>query len=356
MHSEIVEFKVMGKDVELVWNEEKGHYNYDTTVTFEEDGSHVISLYAKDVAGNEASLSNTRFVIVDTTAPGLEVVSAPAVVSNDTTTVNLVAHLTDNFDEISYYVDGSEVFAQDQTGYGMVAFDKEVTTEVSVEPGNNVFELKIVDIAGNTTIKEVEVFRESVSRVSGSDRYDTSVEVSQKGWDSAETVVLARGDDYADALAGVPLAHKLNAPILINRKQKIYDATLDELKRLGATNVILLGGESAISKAVETQLEEDFEVKRISGENRFDTAAKIASKVSPEGTAEVVVVNGMNFPDALSVASHAAQEGLPILLTEAKKLSKETEKALEDLNAYKTVVIGGTTVVSQVVELESTRA
>ena len=89
--------------------------------------------------------------------------------------------------------------------------------------------------------------------------------------------------------------------------KKVYDSTLNELKRLGAKNVVLLGGESAISKAVETQLGEDFEVERIAGENRFDTAAKIASKVSPEGTAEVVVVNGMNFPDALSVASHAAQ-------------------------------------------------
>ncbi|MBO1911998.1 Ig-like domain-containing protein, partial [Microvirga sp. 3-52] len=106
-NSKVVEFKVNGQDVELVWNKEKGNYSYDTTVTFDEDGSHIISLYAKDVAGNEASLSNSRFVIIDTTAPGLEA-DAPAVVNSDTTKVNLVAHLTDNFDEISYYVDGSE--------------------------------------------------------------------------------------------------------------------------------------------------------------------------------------------------------------------------------------------------------
>ncbi|MBO1912482.1 cell wall-binding repeat-containing protein, partial [Microvirga sp. 3-52] len=158
-----------------------------------------------------------------------------------------------------------------------VAFDKEVTTEVSVEPGKNVFELKVIDIAGNTTIKEVEVYRESVSRVSGSDRFDTSVEVSKKGWESAETVVLARGDDYADALAGVPYAHKLNAPILLTGSKKVYDSTLDELKRLGTKKVVLLGGESAISKAVETQLAADFEVERVAGKNRFDTAAKIAT-------------------------------------------------------------------------------
>src|SRR5699024_688979 len=47
-----------------------------------------------------------------------------------------------------------------------------------------------------------------VKRLDGELRYDTAIDVSQEGWDSADTVILARGDEFADALAGVPLAYK----------------------------------------------------------------------------------------------------------------------------------------------------
>ena len=69
-------------------------------------------------------------------------------------------------------------------------------------------EVEFVDRYGNKTTQEAEgqlfISKDRIKRISGDDRYLTSVEVSQKGWNSADTVVLARGDDYADALAGVP--------------------------------------------------------------------------------------------------------------------------------------------------------
>lgn len=54
----------------------------------------------------------------------------------------------------------------------------------------------------------------------------------------------------------------------------------------------------------------------------------------------------MDFPDALSVASHGATNGLPILLTQATKLPKATEDKIDELNAAKSIVVGGKTVVS----------
>ena len=357
--SEIVEFKVMGEDVELVWNEEKGNYNYDTTVTFEEDGSHVIALYAKDVAGNEVLLSNSRFVIVDTTAPGLEV-DVPSNVGYETTSVSLVAQLSDNFDELRYLVDGSEEYYNEMSGYDMVEISEEVTTELSLQPGNNIFKLEVIDVAGNTTTKEVSVYRaeaDKVARISGDDRYTTALEISQDGWDSADTVILARGDNYADALAGVPLAHKLDAPILLTPSNKLLDDVVKEIKRLDAKQVIILGGANAVSNTVFTALEnEKVSVSRASGDTRFETAAQIAALVSPDGAEEVVVVNGLDFPDALSVATHAAKQGLPILLTETNKLPQETANAIEALGATKSVVVGGTTVVTDKVAKQLPKA
>ncbi len=353
--SEIVEFKVLGEDVELVWNEAKGNYNFNTTVTFEKDGNHVITYYAKDVAGNEASLANSRYIIMDTKAPGLEV-NVPSEVSNETTSVDLVATITDNFDEIRYMIDGSEEYYHEMTKEDLVAFSKEVTTELALEPGNNVFNLEVTDIAGNVTKKEVSINRaeaDKVSRISGDDRYTTAIEISKDGWKSADTVILARGDSYADALAGVPLAHKLDAPILLTPTNKLLDEVVQEIKRLGTKQVIILGGESAVSKTVVSALKkEKVEVSRTSGDTRFETAARIASLVSPDGSDEVVVVNGMDFPDALSVATHAAKKGLPILLTESNKLPKETSDAIKALKASKSIVVGGKVVVTDKVVKE----
>ena len=53
----------------------------------------------------------------------------------------------------------------------------------------------------------------------------------------------------------------------------------------------------------------------------------------------------MDFPDALSVAAHAAKTGMPILLTESDKLPTKTAEALESLGVTETIVVGGKTVV-----------
>eukprot|EP00130_Batrachochytrium_dendrobatidis_P008490 XP_006683365.1 hypothetical protein BATDEDRAFT_93128 [Batrachochytrium dendrobatidis JAM81] len=190
--------------------------------------------------------------------------------------------------------------------------------------------------------------KELVTRIAGYSRYDTAIEVSRDGWNSADTVILTRGDNFADALAGVPLASKLDAPVLLTHSNKLYAPTLREIKRLRASNVIILGGEVAIKKAVVTELEkEGINVRRISGHSRTDTAALIASEVSPKGSEKIVIANGYDFPDALSIASYAANEGIPILLTESKKLPAGTKASINKLKAKETIVVGGPLAVNE---------
>ncbi|MGM0837611.1 MAG: cell wall-binding repeat-containing protein [Bacillota bacterium] len=350
-HTEIKEFSVNGQQTELVWDAEKSVYTFETTVTFE-DGANPIEVVAVDEAGNEHSLTNSRTIFVDTTAPELSA-DVPSRVNGTTETVELSALLSDNAEELRFYVNGSEVFYNEMPGYAMVPFSTEVTTELTLKPGENVFELELVDLAGNTTTKEVTVYRAAsdVYRLKGeTNRYDTSVAISQAGFDSSDVVVLARGDNFADALAGVPLAAMHDAPILLSRTNKLDDVTKDEIARLGATKVYILGGEAAIGSEVVDQIEamnSEIEVERLSGKTRFDTAAVIAHEVAPEGSDTVVVVNGMNFPDALSVASYAGTNGLPILLAKQDELPTATSKAIKDLEASNTLVIGGNAAVSE---------
>ena len=190
-----------------------------------------------------------------------------------------------------------------------------------------------------------------VNRLSGANRYETAVAISSDNFEKADTVILTNAQNYADGIAGVPLASKLNAPILLTAADKLNDKTLEEIKRLGAKNVIILGGESAVSADVAKALEdENYVVERLEGKSRFSTAAAIAQKVN-ENPTDIFFVYGMGFADTLSVSSVAALKNAPIVyLTTDGELNADTAAYLAQLkekgcvkNAY---VIGGTSVIS----------
>lgn len=189
---------------------------------------------------------------------------------------------------------------------------------------------------------------ETLERIAGSNRWATAVEISQEGWTSAVTVVLANGRNYPDALAGVSLAYGQNAPILLTEADSLVAATKAEITRLGAGKVIILGGTGVISAAVEDAIKEmGLTVERIKGADRFETAANIAMQVAPAGVDTVVLASGRGYADALAAASYAAVKGYPILLTEKNSLPAATAKAIEDLGATNVIVVGGTGVIAE---------
>ncbi|WP_010676931.1 cell wall-binding repeat-containing protein [Bacillus timonensis] len=355
--SAISKFTVQGKDVALEKVSE-GEYSFTTTITLP-DGANEIAVVAKDSNGNETNLSNSRMIFVDTSAPVIDV-DVPVFVDHNVKSVDLTATLKDNAEELRYFVNENEEFYQELPGYDMKPFSKVVTTKVALKPGNNVFELKLVDLAGNTTEKTVEVYRNEsesrVDRLSGTTRYSTSVEISKAGWEKSETVVLARGDNFADAITGAPLAKKFDAPLLLTKPTAVSSDVMAEIERLGAKTVYVLGGEAAISSDVVKQLEnKGIKVNRVSGKNRYETSVAVAHLVAPNGANEAVVANGQNFPDALAVSAYAANNGIPVLLTGNKELHDATAKALDKLGVTKTVVVGGKAVVSNDVLVELPR-
>lgn len=187
----------------------------------------------------------------------------------------------------------------------------------------------------------------SVERLAGPNRFETAVAISQAGWQSSDTVVLARADDYADALAGVSLAYKEDAPILLTSTRYLHAAAKAEIERLQAGKVIVLGGSAAISGDVVNELKAmGCTVQRISGANRFETAAAIANFIAPRGAEEAVLAYGLNFPDALSVASYAAVKGMPILLTDKNQVPQGTMQAISNLGINHLIVVGGTSAIA----------
>ncbi|MGM7703016.1 cell wall-binding repeat-containing protein [Pseudalkalibacillus sp. Hm43] len=184
-----------------------------------------------------------------------------------------------------------------------------------------------------------------MDRISGENRYETAVEISQNGWpDGSNTVVLARGYEFPDAIAGAPLAYQEDAPILLTDNDYLTQVTKDEIERLEANRVILLGGEAALSSRIESELNSmGLETKRISGKNRYETSVEIARELGSSDTA--VVAYGGNYPDALSAAPYAARQGFPILLTRTNEIPSAVNQFKDRFN--KSYILGGHGVISE---------
>ena len=197
-----------------------------------------------------------------------------------------------------------------------------------------------------------------VLRAAGDDRVGTSVALAQRAFpDGADTVVLARSDSFADALAAAPLAATLGGPVLLTPATGIRSDVAAVLRSLGADAAVLIGGTGALSAGVASDLRNAgiTDVRRIAGGNRFDTARQIALEVG--GTAAYVVEGvssaaGRGWPDAVAVSGLAALERRPILLTTSGALPAETRDALQALGATDVTIVGGTSAVSDAVRGE----
>lgn len=182
----------------------------------------------------------------------------------------------------------------------------------------------------------------SGERIAGVDRYKTSIEISKFGWQgTSDTVIIATGEDFPDALSAAPLASKYKAPILLTYGNTLKPEFLTELSRLKVTNVFIIGGTGVVPKSIEDQLTlKGIKCTRLSGNDRYETSAAVAKMLDPTGKA--AITTGLNFPDALSIAPWAASNGVPILLTEPDELPKFISDYLKEKGISSTYVIGGT--------------
>jgi putative cell wall-binding protein len=182
----------------------------------------------------------------------------------------------------------------------------------------------------------------SKNRLYGSDRIETSIKISQDGWQNgSDTVVIAQGYGYADALCAAPLAKKYNAPIILSGQAGLSENTIDELKRLKSTRAFVIGGTASLSDNVISQLKSIGidTVDRLGGLNRYETSVKIADNLDSSGSA--VVASGAGYADSLSIAPIAASKGMPILLSEKDFLPDAVNTYIKNNSIEKTYVIGG---------------
>lgn len=181
-------------------------------------------------------------------------------------------------------------------------------------------------------------------RLWGPDRIETAVEVSRASFGDGEagTVVLARADDYADVLAGTPVAAGADAPLLITPSDDLAGVVADELRRVlpaGAT-VHLLGGEVALDASVAQQvIDLGYEVVRLAGPTRVETAIAIAGFLGDPD--ELLITTGFDYPDALAAGTAASQAGGAVLLTTSEAAHPAVDAYLAGRDGARVHAVGG---------------
>ncbi len=192
-------------------------------------------------------------------------------------------------------------------------------------------------------------------RISGSDRIKTAVELSKKNFSSAKTVIIVNKDTYPDALTATVLAKLLNAPILLTDNNNLSATVKDEIKRLGASEVVVVGGVTSVSSGVEKQLSVfDSSVERIGGEDRYKTSALVAKRINglTNINNKAVIASGEVFADALTVSPMASRDNMPILLVKKNDVTTQTVNILDELKVSKVYIVGGYSTVSKSVEIQ----
>ncbi|CAN5250207.1 hypothetical protein BH23ACT9_BH23ACT9_38020 [soil metagenome] len=185
---------------------------------------------------------------------------------------------------------------------------------------------------------------------------DMAVSWSQASFadDSAPTVIIARDDDFADALASGAIQGALEAPLLLTDSTILSPATAVEIARLGSSEAIVLGGSDAVGPTVIAAIEAlGLDTEVVAGPTRIETAVAVVNRFFPNAV-EVVLARAFGtdsdptqaFADSLTAAPYSAAANTPVLLTDSDVLSTSTADALGSLNVQRVLVVGGTAAVA----------
>jgi cell wall-associated protease len=211
--------------------------------------------------------------------------------------------------------------------------------------------MKIADASGGTAKSKMGITFTNPYKPgedpSGGDDTDVGGSVNH----DSGAIVLASGEKYTDVLTASVLANELDTSLLLTKKDAISQNTLDEIDRLSAKMVVVIGGTDSVSNSVVSKISK-YKVIRLAGHDRYETSIRIAEEVRrlTGNFYEATIVSGINFPDIISISTFSSLKGQPILITEPEKLTKTTADAISNWNISDITICGGYDSVSKSIQ------
>jgi Leucine-rich repeat (LRR) protein/putative cell wall-binding protein len=325
--------KVSGKEIGRVNADVDGKISM--TIPVQKAGIK-ITITAIDKLGNVSEGTTVVVKADDTTAPH------QPTVTEITNHENFLSGIAEVGSTVIAKVNGKEI------GRSTADDNGKFNITIPVQAAGKMIEVYAVDKMNNVSTSVKMVVTEKLKALIGATRYSTAVKVSQTGWTASNSVLLVNGNAIVDGLTATPLASAKNAPILLTTTDFLPPETLEEMKRLKAKEIVLIGGTGVISPKVENALKaQGFTVKRIGGSDRYATSLIIAKELDKLVDVETAfVAYGRGEPDALSIAAQAGLRMQPIILTDKNAVPAATMSWLRTEGLSTAYFIGGTIVIS----------
>lgn len=181
-----------------------------------------------------------------------------------------------------------------------------------------------VVIAGGTGVVSVEVESQlenmsyDLTRLGGTDRYETNQLINNYlNIPIGTPLILASGENFADALSVSPIAAMNGYPIILTDKDELSPYAKAYLDKIKPSEVFIIGGTGVIASKLETSL--GTKTTRLGGADRYETSLKVAEHFNTFAL-DAVITTGLDFADALTAGVFASKLQAPIILSDATNL------------------------------------
>lgn len=251
------------------------------------------------------------------------IATLPASFADNVNTENENIGVTENYHNENNDDSGQQGM-EIKLGVGKVTSDGQI---IEQEPATMSAETKL----DNNYAKTVS----QVDFLYGSDRYQTSVKVSQEGWpNGSENLVIVNSNDTMVGLVATPFASLNKAPILITSANSLNSSVSNEIKRLKPKKVYIIGDRTVISKSVADTVKNitGASIERIFGKYPGELSAAVANRIaSVKNVNTAYVVSATNgVADALSISSKAGETQNPVIVVDKTYINQDAYKFLND--------------------------
>ncbi len=227
--------------------------------------------------------------------------------------------------------------------------DSAIETEINRLKVINVYIVGGEGVVSNNIKEQLEGKNLTVTRLSGNDRYETSLTIANYIFDYfsvGSEIVVATGEGFPDALSIAPVAASMAMPILLSPKTELPESVQRYIIDKNVKKAFVVGGTGVLSERVMQQLPSP---ERVFGADRFETNIAVLNRFASDLTFDkVYVATGSNFPDALAGSALAPITLSPIILiiNIPEQISKDF--VLSKISIISKVkVLGGAGVVSE---------